>query len=270
MQPARRHFSVGLSLSVVLTAFACDPAAIDASSDDSLEPSFRTIGGIWIGNGLEDPDVSGVDPSHGLATTQGLDPNGTLMSTEAGIEIAGYIAQCALPAGQSLTKLRESDGRTIVLAGALGLAAEWKDGACNATCQEWVTACLLARTNVTGVTIGLWLSADHPAIGLGKDPGYPLYEATFYGNVFQDPEAQYLCRGTNAGTGGLGDHLLGRTCGGLPPEACGFTQWGSCHDVGRCITVNGPHHIDCAAGTNPAAGARYHSISTYVQSNGWQ
>lgn len=263
---ARWWSTAGISMTLVLTVFGCDPDAFGPGG----AAAFRTIGGIWAGNGLEDPEVGGVSPGYALSTKQGLDPNGFLLSTDAGIEVATYLVECALSADQSLSKTRKSDGQTFVLAGAVGLAPEWRDGACGVECQEWVTACMLARTNVTGTSVALWLSAAHPAIGLGHGLDYPLYEATFYGNLFQDPDAMYLCRGTDAGQGGsLGDYLRGRTCGGAPPEDCGFTQWGSCGDVGRCVLVNG-YHTECADSIDPASGARHRSISTFVSATGWQ
>lgn len=270
MRTGRGIIRIGFALAGMATAFGCDPYPDDPLDDEPMALSFRPGGGIWIGNGLEDPDVSGVNPAAGLATKQGLDPDGSLLADAAGIEVATYLVECALPLGQSITKTRKSDGLTIVLAGALGLSPEWKDGACESSCQEWVSACMLARTNVTGESVALWLSADHPAIGLGHGTDYPLYEATFYGNLFQDPDAQYLCRGTEAVEGSaLGAYLVGRTCGGLPLEACGFTRWGRCNDVGRCLSVNG-FSTACAAGSDPLTGARYRSISTFVTATGWQ
>lgn len=241
---------------IASVAFGCD---VDASEADA----FRKGGGIWISNGLEEPDVSGVDPAAALSTPQGLDPDGSLLADAQGLEIAGYLVECALPEGQSVTKVRGADGYTIVLQGALGLAPEWKDGACDEDCQQWVSACMLARTNVTGEPVGLWLAADHPAIGLGHPGEYPFHEATFYGNLFQDPPALHLCRGVQAvDDSSLGEYLRTRTCGGLEPEACGFTQWGDCNDTGRCILVAG-FVTDCAAASLLAT-ERYHSITTFV------
>jgi hypothetical protein len=247
---------------IAFMAFGCD---VDASEADA----FRKGGGIWISNGLEDPDASGVDPTAALSTNHGLDPNGALLADAAGLELAGYLVECALPEGEILTKLRAADGQVLVLHGALGLAPEWKDGACDEDCQQWVSACMLARTNSTGESVGLWLVADHPAIGLGHEGAYPLHEATFYGNLFEDPPALYLCRGIEADEDSdLGEYLRSRTCGGLEPEACGFTQWGGCSDAGRCISVEG-FATECGDGS-PLIGERYHSISTFVAADAGQ
>jgi hypothetical protein len=242
-------------------AFGCD---VDAGEADAV----RKGGGIWISNGLEDPDASGVDPTAALSTRQGLDPDGSLLADAAGLELAGYLVECALPEGQALTKLREADGQVLVLHGSLGLAPQWQDGACDESCQQWVSACMLARTNVSGESIGLWLAAEHPAIGLGHDGAHPLHEATFYGNLFQDPPARYLCRGIEAHEDSdLGEYLQARTCGGLDPAVCGFTQWGGCNDPGRCVLADG-FVTECADGS--PIGDRYRSISTFVAADLWQ
>jgi hypothetical protein len=260
---ARRVIRCGLVSSVMLIVTACDPE----TSELFIEPqvlSYRAGGGMWIGNGLEDPDISGVDPAFGLGTSQGLDPNGPLLADAAGIELATYIVECALPANQSVSKTR--NGQTIVFQGLLGLASAWQAGACDQTCQQWVTACLLARTNASGESVGIWVTADHPAIGLGQSPAYPHYEATFYGNLFQDPDSRYLCRSDPAmGEGEMGAYLEERTCAGEPPEACGFTDWEACTAPSRCIFNKG-HATLCAEG-NQAEGARYRSISTFVAQN---
>jgi hypothetical protein len=263
-----RVIRVGLALAVVLTGTACDPGSIDPFDEPQAQTYRNYGGGMWIGNGLEDPGVSGVSPDHALSTKQGLSPDGGVMADADGVDFVTYLVECVLPEGDSITKTRKADGQVFVFEGALGLAPEWKDGACDEDCQQWVSACLLARTNVSGETVGLWLSADHPALGLGHSPDQPMYEATFYGNVFEDPDAQHLCRGLEAG-GGLGDFLQGRTCDGQPPAACGFSEWGACGDPDRCIFQNG-FATECATGDDPAVGVRFNSISTFVSIDGWQ
>lgn len=267
MPRGRRIIQAGSALCLVVTVAACDPGP-DPSAADLDAPSFRRgCEGKWIGNGLLDPDVGDVSPAHGLDTAQGLDPAGALLSDPAGLQVAQYLVECALPEGDAITKL--VDGQLHELPGALGLAPQWRDGPCDEGCQEWVSACLLARTNASGETVGLWLAADHPAIGLGHGPDEPIYEATFYGNLFAEPEARYVCRGPQAAGGQLGAWLQGRTCGGLPLEDCGFTDLGGCADDDRCGFDNG-FAVECADGDDPTLGTPHHSISTFVSLEGWQ
>jgi hypothetical protein len=219
-------------------------------------------GGDWIGNGLHDVDISGIDPAYGLSTPQGMAEDGELLTNEALRGTAEYLVECALPAGQSIVKTVE--GQELVFEGALGLAPQWKDDSCGSNCQEWITACLLARTNASAEEVPIWVSGNHLTLGLGRSPDFPLHEAAFFGNVFEDPEAMYFCRGQPSGV--VAAYLNGRTCTGLEPEACGFTHYGNCYTNDRCefrVRDGRLYTVECAAG-DPATGHRYKSISTFV------
>lgn len=254
----------------LILALANVGGCIEEPSDDGFD-SFRGLqgggelfdadpggGGTWLGNGLEDPNVSGLDPAYGLNTGHGLKADGGLLSTAGGQEVATYLMQCALPAGDSISKV--VDGQMLVFDGYLGLAPEWKNGACDEDCQQWVSACLLARTNVSGQSVDLWVAADHPSVGLGLSADYPLREATFYGNVFASLPTQYFCRGSDDAQ--VAAIANGRTCTGDSPEDCGFTDYSDCVKHDRCIFVDG-FPTDCAEGNN-ASGAVYHGMSTFV------
>lgn len=219
-------------------------------------------GGDWIGNGLHDVSISGIDPAYGLSTPQGMAESGELLTDPALRGTAEYLVECALAEGQSITKTVADE--TLVFEGALGLAPQWKDHACGSNCQEWITACLLARTNISGEELDVWVSGNHWNLRLGKDDGFPKHEATFYGNIFEDPEAMYFCRGQPAGV--VAAYVNGRTCTGPDPTACGFTKYGNCYTNDRCdfaVRDGELFTVDCAAG-DPLTGHRYKSISTFV------
>lgn len=230
----------------------------------TADPDRPGSGGTWLGNGLEDPDVSGLDPAHGLATGQGLLDHGGLLSTAQGRDVARYVVECALPSGETLIK--SVDDQVVMLEGWLGLAPEWKTGSCDEDCQQWVSACLLARTNVSGQTVSMWVAADHPAVGLGTSPAYPLHEAAFFGNLFASAPALHFCRGSDDAQAAAVAN--GRTCTGEDPTICGFTAYKSCVQQDRCDFVDGLPTA-CAAGNN-ANGDVYPAISTFVSlPEGW-
>lgn len=214
--------------------------------------------GTYISNGLEDPTVSGVDPAYGLATAQGLDPDGSLLADPVSQKLARYLVECALP--DDVTIAKEVDGEVLELDGLLGLAPQWEDGACDEDCQQWVSACLLARTNVSGEAVELWLRADHEAIGSGTHVSFPVYEASFFGNLFEEDGGRYICRGSLAGN--TVAFLDGRTCTADLNEDCGFTKFDDCPLVGRC-DYQGllfPMGVECEApGDVPQ-----HAITTYI------
>ena len=64
------------------------------------------------------------------------------------------------------------------------MAPQWQNGACDPTCQENVSACMLAHVNTSGAHIPLWLVSPNTAVGWGLNPLYPNEEATFFGNIF--------------------------------------------------------------------------------------
>lgn len=234
----------------------------DGGQGTIARPGRPSGGGNWGYNGLHNINISGVDTNHGLSSEQGMAPSGDLLLVEDLRGTAEYIVECALPAGEQVVK--QVGDETLVFEGQVGLAPEWKDGACDTDCQEWVTACLLARTNTEGQEIDIWLSGDHPGLGLGRSPDFPLHEAAFYGNIFQDPDAQFVCRGGLLGL--IGAHLNGRTCSGQSPEDCGFSLEGNCYFNDRCDIVGSyPYYFttNCAAG-DPVDDIRYNTISAFA------
>ena len=222
-----------------------------------LNPGGRPSGGGWIGNGLEVPELGGVDPAFPLTSAAGLSDDIGLLADSDLHGTAEYLVECALPYDTSVTK--QVDGETVVLSGLLGLAPEWETGECDEDCQEWISACLLARTNVTGTSVHVWMKADHEAIGWEAPEG-ALFEAGFYGNLFVDPEAQYYCKGTKEGI--VAAKREGRTCTSGGGQACGFTKFNKCSKNTRCDEV-GPNE-DVPANCRAEGDARYHTIATYV------
>jgi hypothetical protein len=259
-----RRGAMGLAATLVAALCACGPVeredgdGIEFRSDDGSvpAPSGRPGGGGWISNGLQSPNVSGIDPAHGLDTSQGMADDAGLLTDPSRMGTAEYLVECALPLGESITKTVE--GQTVELHGLLGLAPEWASDECDEECQQWVTACMLARTNVSGEPVLVWFASNHPAIG-DEVPEGLIHEAGWFGNLFASPDEQYLCKGAPSGpAAAMRD---GRTC--VQGQACGFTKYPHC-DHGRC-TLAGPTGelpIDCVP-NGPGATA-YATISTYV------
>jgi hypothetical protein len=249
-------------------------SACTAEVDPTLDLDFRTEttaptrgggGGSYVNNGLHDPQVGGIDPAHALGTSTGL--NGAMLDDPDRLATARYVVECALPEGTTITKA--VDGVATDFHGALGLAPEWEDDACDEDCQEWVSACLLARTNVSGQTVELWLKGDHPVLGTGTNLAYPVYEASFFGNLFVDQNAQYMCPGLLVGP--LLAQLQGRTCSATLGGYCDMTSYSACTTLPllapRCGMeglATSPTLKNCHAGS-PPGGSAYRTISTYVQ-----
>jgi len=205
--------------------------------------------------------VSGIDVAYALSSSQGMSEVGGILSDPALHGTAEYLVECALPSEHSITKT--VGGVDYTFEGDIGLAPEWENGPCDQDCQEWVTACLLARTNVSAVAVPIWMQADHPAIGFGLPPDDVIHEASWYGNLFVDGTEQFLCKG--APSGNAAAVREGRTCSQGGGGQCNLTKYSHCDKSSRCTMAgpNGDVPIDCQpydAWEDPT----YHTISTYL------
>jgi hypothetical protein len=219
---------------------------------------WRT-GGDWLINGLSEPTVSGVKTAYALDSPQGLGAEGWLVEGDPdGEKVIGYLVECALDEGDSVVV--ESTAGTYVFHGDVGLAPEWKSGPCNESCQQWVSACLLARTNEVGADVMIFVQSTHPSLGFGYDEEFPNFEGTFFGNVFSDPAPMYACRGDTEGTAAAMQQ--GRNCT-LSEEHCGFTTYADCDTEAGCDL--GPTGLPTVGCQPVAEGPSYHGISVHVR-----
>jgi hypothetical protein len=192
-----------------------------------------------------------------------------LEQTEDGREVLTYVARCAVPEGQSLTA--SVDGVDYEFPGLLGIAPEWLNGACETSCQRWVSACLLAHANGLGVSVPISLRGPHPALTATaqEEQDYPVQEGAFYGNLF-DPlfgvdYPMYICVGkaTYAAVTNPESDLWKRLCGVW--NECPIADAGSCWqgdelDGPACAQTLGdgtyktchPNDVNIVENTNPA------------------
>jgi hypothetical protein len=150
------------------------------------------------GNGLSGNGLSG----NGLLMNPlktGILTSGTMMNSTGGRTTMGYIVRCALASGRTITA-KDSNNVSYSFTGAIGVAPEWELGTCGATCQERMTACLLAHVNTSGAHIPIWLDGEG-AIGWGQNSGFPYQEGSFFGNVFVNPPKGYFCNGKDFSSG---------------------------------------------------------------------
>ncbi len=171
-----------LSLALCSVAFGCAEMEGDVGIDESAalvsENGIRTSNGLRVSNGLTGISSNGLSLTSGLATNAGLSTTSGLMTTSEGRDQVAYLVRCALPANTSITK------GSYTFPGLLGMAPQWQNGACDTTCQENVSACILAHVNTAGIHVPLWLVAQNTAVGWGQDPEFPNQEGVFFGNVF--------------------------------------------------------------------------------------
>ncbi len=152
-----------------------------------------------------------------------------VMGTEGGRELMSYIVGCAIPTGTTLT-LNDPLGNAYSYPGWIGLAPAWATRAPTVTERRWVTACLLARTNVNGVTVNISMRSDTNTALLTSATERATYtqaEGAFYGDLFATVPVTYACsnRGWTSLVGTFRACAL--SSNGLVTD-CGFTYAGPC------------------------------------------
>lgn len=77
--------------------------------------------------------------------------------------VMGYLVGCALAPSQSLTWKDPFDGSVHSWRGSAGLCPAWATGPAPLGCEQWVSACVLARNNPIGARVELSLRGEDPA-----------------------------------------------------------------------------------------------------------
>jgi hypothetical protein len=136
--------------------------------------------------------------------------------------------------------MKGPNNTSIPLSGQLGVAPSWETGACDVTCQERVSACVLAHVNTSGKHIALWLDGDG-ALGYGRSTDYPYQEGSFFGNIFSSTPQAYFCNGKDFDQGAVPGRL-GVGGNTSAPYTNPFGSGAYCKD--RCAAADFPYGSD--------------------------
>ena len=159
----------------------------------SMINGLSMTNGLSMINGLAGNGLSGSGLQVYPLNSTGLPSSSSFMNSSAGRTTVSYMVRCALPSGHTITA-RDSNGTSYSFTGQIGVAPGWETGNCDATCQERVTACMLAHVNTSGQHISLWLDSEG-VIGWGENSSYPYQEGSFFGNIFVSPPVADFCNG---------------------------------------------------------------------------
>lgn len=215
------------------------------------------LGACTAGPGATLPTVSNVPRialnalspaalANSALTTAQLDATSAaaMAATADGREVLAYAAGCALGDGQQVSYT--ADGDAVTVSGAMGIAPAWTDRALTADEAAWVSACVLARVNLTSTVVSISARGAGPGLDTGADEraDYQVEEGAFWGNAFVDlgAVAAYACEGVDqAADDSYGDLPL-RKCAqwdgvtGSNQTPCGFHYAGLCQDA--CATAD--------------------------------
>ncbi len=237
---SRRFPILSVGLAVVLSAMAAGctepPDATESSSEElQADNGLKTINGFKAHNGLATIE-NGLSLGASVKSAAGLSSTTGLMTTADGRATVNYLVRCALPPGHSITKADQT-GKLYTFTGQIGVSPEWETGACGATCERWLSACMLALVNTTGDHYPLWLVAQNPAISWGLDPSFPFQEGSFFGDIFVSPPLAYYCGGRDLGLSPIPGRIGSTQV--APPYTDAYGTKGLC--LPTCTPADYPH-----------------------------
>lgn len=259
-------YAVALA-SLSLAGCAVTPGEVEenigSASQDAL--GFNALGFNALGHNALGFNALGYNAlgynalGHNALTSVSLSSNGEVLKDlqdPNAREVFSYIVSCALPASQSVSV--KVQGTTYNYPGALGVAPEWggPGGTCDDRCQEWVSACVIARLDYLGQPELISLRGDNG--GLVTSPSeratYTSREATYYGNIFVAPMRLYACLPP-------GKTEIPRVCG-PSIHGCPVDVLGPCDDLCGHPRADGSYP-NCTAPDPDSCGGRGHRDDTY-------
>jgi hypothetical protein len=251
--------AVGIALGAVFGLGGCAEQADDVGSD--LQAAAQSENGLAMnGLAMNGLSMNGLAMNglamnglamnglamNGLATVDGLSSTSGLMTTSGGRDIVKYMVKCALPNGRSISK-QDNTGAWHTFQGAIGVAPELEGGPCGVTCQERVSACMLAHVNNAGTNIDIWIDSEG-AIGWGTSPNFPYQEGSFFGNLFPTSWQGFYCNGRGYDAGSVPGRL------GTPLANNVYTNpYGGnveCGQSGQCSAHGIDGYDSCNTGIN--------------------
>ncbi|HET9620737.1 MAG TPA: hypothetical protein VFP84_05205 [Kofleriaceae bacterium] len=244
----------GLALS--LAACASAPSGDDQGGGETATPHL-------VANALTPAQYF-----QSALTTAQLDATSAaqMAATADARETLSYAVGCALSDAQSITF--SVAGTSYTFTGELGLQPGWTTGALSASDAAWISACVLARVNLTGahVSISVRGSASALATTASEVAAWRLEEGAFWGNAFTDLGAVtgYACDGIDQSADDTRGDLPERQCaqpdGVTDSQAtpCGFTYAGAC----TAVCSDASPYTGCAF---PGDAASAHVVTTFVQ-----
>jgi len=194
------NYAKPLAVVASLTLAACNgtPREVEENTGTTQESAILAnailanaiLANAILANAILANAILANDLSSNAILANGLLP-GALQDPNAR-EFLEYTVGCALTTEQSVSF--KVDGVEYTYQGELGLAPQWGEpgGSCDGRCQEWVSACLLARVDYTGVRRDISLRGDDRVLAItpSEAQAYTVREASYFGNLFTAPQPQ--------------------------------------------------------------------------------
>jgi hypothetical protein len=232
------------------------PPICKALVGNGLTSNGLTNSAVTANGGAVDALTSG--PLTGEALMNNPITSGTLEDPLT-IQVLQYVVSCALAPSQSVDLT--VSGQNMSLNGEIGLATHWAhpNGSCDKTCQEWVSACVLARLDFLGQHVNISVRGDTPQLDAcpKEIAEFSVREATYYGNVFSSPQQRYACLSPKQTD-------ISRVCGSTD-NGCVVDVLGSCPKFCEKPTKDGAFQ-DCRAGDGDWDDPEWHgSVTVFLK-----
>ena len=169
-------------------AFTQQPAlTVNALTVNALTVNALTVNALTVNALTVNALTVNALTVNALTSTALEDPNAR--------ELLKYIVSCALPASDSINLTIA--GVDYTFPGELGLAPKWglPGGTCNTACQEWVSACVLARVDFLGQTVNISVRGAQTALkpSANELATFTYREGAYYGNLFVSTPVRDAC-----------------------------------------------------------------------------
>ena len=191
-----------------------------------------------------------------------------------------YTVGCALDSTQSFSfswtdSLGLSHNETYV--GMLGLATGWASGPLGVSAQEWISACLAARTNYYGTPVIISSRGSCGAlntVNTSEAAAYANEEGAFWGNIYTSTPALYSCHVSADDTNSrrqLRDCAAGHLNPNYTVSSCGMIQIvGACDRFCLSISSPGLPHLSCWSDpNNKISTGTLAPVTIYLPAVGW-
>jgi hypothetical protein len=160
-------------------------------------------------------------------------------------QLLKYTVSCALRATQSFS-FSWGAGNNLVhdetYEGMLGLAPDWATSPLGLDGQQWVSACLAARTNYFSTAVTISLRGSCHALDEDHTPEASTYtkeEGVFWGNLYASPPVLFACHVSENDANSRSQH---RDCaaGHVNPRTGAVSSCGMIQLLGTCASYCAP------------------------------
>jgi len=178
------------------------------------------------------------------------------------INLLVHLAHCALPPWKSWNV--SVNGEYMDMGGNFGFAADLWDFPLLPEQQLFVSACMISLVNFFGKKIQV--SGRNMPDAAATDvelSDWPVYEGSFFGNIFSENITKYVCQGTPEQEAlQQSPDRQWRRCTDFPQYNCEFVFMGKCSEV--CSMHFSHYQYSVCTG---ADGVQYPAMNVFLRKN---